>query len=165
MEVYLPLVLERPCGDFRGLNDLTLQDAYQLPNINNFSSNIKKANFYSKVDWTRAFHFVPIRKCDQNKTCVPTPWGLFKFKRLAFGLKDAPLSFQKFLSEVLHGIPNIYIYLDDILIWSETLEEMEDTVEKVFKKLDEFGLSLALSKCKFAATEVEFLGYNISKLS
>ena len=76
---------ERPCGDFRKLNELTIQDSYQLPDINHFSSHIKKSNYFSKIDISRAFHFVPIRKSDQLKTCVATPWGLFKFKRMAFG--------------------------------------------------------------------------------
>ena len=89
---------ERPCGDFRLLNELTEQDAYQLPNLNHFANHIKSSNYFSKIDIAKAFHFVPIKKSDQHKTCVATPWGLYMFKRLAFGLKNAPLSFQKILS-------------------------------------------------------------------
>ena len=152
----------RPCGDFRALNDHTLQDATNLPNINYFASHIKKAKYFSTIDIQKAFHFVPIRASDQHKTCVATPWGLYKFKRMAFGLKNAPGSFTRFINEVLHGIPNLYIYLDDILVWSDTPEEHRSIVEQVFKRLAEYGLALSLSKCKFQSEEVDFLGFKIN---
>ena len=104
-----PDLTERPCGDFRRLNDLTLQEAYQLPNINTFSSHIKQSKVFSKLDISKAFHFIPIRKEDQLKACVNTPWGLYKFQRMAFGLKNAPSSFQAFAEEVLDGVQHIYI--------------------------------------------------------
>ena len=64
---------ERPCGDFRRLNDATLQDVFQLPNINTFTSAIKKSKVFSRIDMSKAFHFIPIKKEDQLKCCVNTP--------------------------------------------------------------------------------------------
>ena len=153
---------QRPCGDFRLLNDQTLQDATQLPNLNHFASEIKQAKFFSNIDIQKAFHFVPIKSSDQHKACVITPWGLFKFKRMAFGLKNAPASFTRFINEVLHGVPNTYIYLDDLLVYTDTEEEHEKVVEEIFSRLNQYGLALALSKCSFQQTEVDFLGYKIS---
>ena len=154
---------QRPCGDFRALNDQTLQDSYNLPNLNHFSASIKKSKYFSKIDLSKAFHFIPIKLSDQNKTCVATPWGLYKFKRLAFGLKNAPMSFCKFIGEVLHGIDHVYAYLDDFLVFTEDEETHYKVVEEIFKRLEKFGLAIALPKCKFAAEEVEFLGYKVNK--
>ena len=164
-----PLVLqtkadgsERPCGDFRLLNDVTIQEAGQLPDINHFASSIKKSKIFSKVDLSKAFHFIPIRDEDQNKCCVNTPWGLFKFKRMAFGLKNAPITFAKFAEEVFSGIPNLYVYLDDLLLYTDTHEHHLQVLEQVFQRLDQYGLALALPKCVFGQTEVDFLGYRIN---
>ena len=154
---------QRPCGDFRALNDQTHQDATQLPDLNHFASQIKKAKFFSTIDIAKAFHFIPIRATDQHKVCVATPWGLYKYKRMAFGLKNAPASFMKFISEVLYGLEDVYTYLDDILVFSNNREEHFKTVEKVFARLNSYGLSLALPKCHFESEEVEFLGYKINK--
>lgn len=153
---------ERPCGDFRKVNERTVQDAYNLPNLNQFTNHIKKSKFFSKIDILKAFHFVPIKESDQLKTCVATPWGIFKFKRMAFGLRNAPMSFQKFINEVLEDIPNCYAYLDDILLFSDTEDSHLDLVEKVFRRLAEYGLAIALPKCKFQAAEVDFLGYKVN---
>jgi Reverse transcriptase (RNA-dependent DNA polymerase). len=152
---------ERPCGDFRLLNEQTLPDVYQLPNLNNFTSNIKRSNFFSKVDLVKAFHFIPIRDQDQLKCCVNTPWGLFKFKRLAFGLRNAPASFQKFADEVFKDIPNVYVYLDDCLVFTDSYEEHIKTLRQIFQRLSEYGLAIALPKCAFAQPTVDFLGYKV----
>ena len=153
---------QRPCGDFRLLNDQTLKDATQLPDLNHFASEIKQANYFSNIDVQKAFHFIPIRATDQHKVCVATPWGLYKFKRLAFGLKNAPGAFTRFINEVLHGIPNIYTYLDDILVFTDRKDEHIATVDKVLQRLNQYGLALALLKCSFEQKEVDFLGYLVS---
>ena len=153
---------QRPCGDFRGLNSHTLQDSYQLPDINHFSHHIKKSKIFSRLDLAKAFHFVPIRECDQLKTCVSTPWGLFKFKRMAFGLRNAPMTFQKFADKVFEDIPNVYVYLDDCLVFSDSEEEHLEIITKIFERLQHYGLALSLKKCEFGVAEVDFLGNKIS---
>ena len=110
----------------------------------------------------RAFHFVPIKTEDQLKACVNTPWGLYKFQRMAFGLKNAPASFQAFAEEVLADIEDIYIYLDDVLVFSPDHQSHQKTVREIFARFSKYGLVLSLSKCKFAAKEVEFLGYKVN---
>ena len=134
-----------------------------LPNINNFSSSIKQSTVFSKIDLSKAFHFIPIRDEDQEKCCVNTPWGLYKFKRMAFGLKNAPMTFSKFAEEVFSGIPNLYTYLDDLLVFTSSKAEHLKVVRMIFERLAEYGLALALPKCSFAQSEVEFLGYKVNK--
>ena len=123
----------------------------------------KKSTIFTEIDLSKAFHFVPIRDEDQEKCCVNTPWGLYKFKRMAFGLKNAPMTFCKFAEEVFAGIPNLYVYLDDLLLFHDNPKDHLNAVETIFKRLTKYGLALNLKKCSFARPEVEFLGYNVNK--
>ena len=87
---------------------------------------------------------------------------MFKFLRMPFGLKGAPSTFQAFAEEVLEGIPNVYVYLDDLLVYTDTHEEHQKIVRQIFQRFSKYGLALALAKCQFAQKQVEFLGYHIS---
>ena len=88
---------------------------------------------------------------------------MYKFKRLAFGLKNAPMSFSKFIAEVTHGLDHIYVYLDDVLVFTEDEETHFKAVEALLERLASYGLALALPKCSFAKPEVDFLGYKVNK--
>ena len=88
--------------------------------------------------------------------------GAFVFKRLPFGLKNGPSSWGKLLDSCLSGIENVYSYLDDLLVYSEDEESHMKTLEEIFRRLDKFGLSLALEKCDFGKENVEYLGYHVS---
>ena len=79
-----------------------------------------------------------------------------------FGLKSAPASFQRFAQEVVENIPNVYVYMDDLLVYTDTHEEHLKIVRQIFQRFSQYGLALALSKCQFAKKEVDFLGYKIS---
>ena len=156
---------ERPCGDFRTLNEVTITDAYVLPNLNDFTNQIKDSKVFSRIDMSKAFHYIPIRKEDQLKVCVNTPWGLFvnKFVRMPFGVKNVPAIFQRLSEEVLDGIPGTYVYLDDVLVFNKDRETHPKIVRQIFQRFVDYGLALALPKCHFAANEVEFLGYKPNK--
>ena len=132
-----------------------------MPNLNHFTANIKKSKIYSKIDISKAFHFIPIRDEDKMKTCVAAPWGIFKFNRLG-RLRNAPGSFQAFIQVVLQDIPDCYVYIDDILVFSNDHASHLATVTKIFERLKQYGLALNLPKCVFAAPEVNFLGYKIN---
>ena len=93
-----------------------------------------------------------------------SPWGgAYVFKRLPFGLRNGPVAWMKFLDSCLSGIDGIYTYLDDILVSSETETEHQEILHKLFQRLEEYGLSLALDKCVFAQPEVDYLGYRVSQ--
>ena len=153
----------RVCADFRLLNSITKADNYPLPLLRSFQSQIKGAKVFSKLDLTSAFHHLPIHPDDVHKTCVLSPWGgAFVYKRLAFGLTNGPASWQKYIDGVLSGIDNQFCYLDDILVASENVESHLSTLEKIFGRLQEHGLTLSLNKCTFAVPMVEYLGYQVS---
>jgi hypothetical protein len=110
----------RPCGDFRRLNLVTVPDIYPLPNMLDFSDRLNGCEVFSKIDLRKGYWQVPVRLEDRKKTAVITPFGLFQFKRMPFGLWNAGSSFQCMMDRVLAGLPFTYCYLDDLCIASWT---------------------------------------------
>ena len=153
----------RVCVDFRPLNNQTKSESYPLPKLKSFTHQLKGAKLFSKIDLRSAFWNLAIHPNSVNKTCTLSPWGgAFVFKRLPFGLKNGPQAWMKFLNHVLSGIPGIFAYLDDLLLFSKTQEEHQTILEQVFKRLEENGLTLALDKCVFAQESVEYLGFEVT---
>ena len=152
----------RPCGDYRALNSKTVLDTFPLPNIRHFVAKLKGATLFSKVDLLKSYHQIPLSKSSSNKTTLLTPWGVFKFKRLAMGLRNAAQSFQKVMNHVLEGLPNVFCYLDDILIWSSSISEHQKTIRELMGRLSDAGLTISLKKCQFQKTELEFLGFKVN---
>ena len=152
----------RPVGDYRDLNSKTQLDQYPLPNVRGFTQEIRGATVFSKVDLCKAFHQIMIDKRDRWKTCVATPWGLYNFKRLSMGLKNSGQSFQRLIESVLSGLPETFVYLDDILIFSKSKHQHLKTLEELFKRLSKAGLTISLSKCEFGKEQLDYLGYTVS---
>ena len=153
----------RPCGDFRGLNSKTQMDKYPLPHLQKFTHKLHDSKIFTKLDIKKAYHHVEIAEQDRHKTAVLTPWGCYQFKKMAMGLANASQSYQRYMDSVLQGVENAYCYLDDVLIFGNNPADHYKTVEEVFRRLSEAGLSLALDKCQFAVSSLEFLGYQVDK--
>ncbi|GIY68937.1 hypothetical protein CDAR_294101 [Caerostris darwini] len=106
----------RPCGDYRRLNDLTIPDRYNIPRIQDFQHILTNKTIFSKIDITKAYYHIPVADEDKAKTAIITPFGLYQFNVMSFGLKNAPATFQRFINEVLYGLDFVFPYLDDVLI-------------------------------------------------
>ncbi|GFS98301.1 retrovirus-related Pol polyprotein from transposon 17.6 [Trichonephila clavipes] len=152
----------RPVGDYRQLNSVTEFDSYPMPYLNDFAHALHGKKIFSKIDILKAFHQIPIAECDIPKTAVTTPWGLYEYTHLCFGLVNAPQTFMRFMHEVLRGLPFCFVYLDDILCYSENAEEHRSHLRTIFQRLSSYGLKLNISKCVFGVTELIFLGHLIT---
>lgn len=139
----------RPCGDFRKLNGVTIADKYPLPHIQDFTYHLAGCTIFSKIDLLKAYFQIPVAVEDRHKTAVTTPFGLFEFDRMPFGLRNAAQTFQRFVDAVLRGLNFCHGYLDDLLIASRDVEEHQRHLEQVFQRLKKSGLSINVAKSKF----------------
>ena len=155
----------RWCVDYRRLNDVTIKDSFPLPQIEDNLARLANSRIFSGIDGTGAYHVVSIREQDKEKTAFSTPWGLFQFKQMPFGLCNAPATYCRLVQKVLEGIPlSIAIpYLDDTCIHSCTLTEHLDGLRKVFQAHRRAGLTLQPEKCQLFRDKIQYLGHEISE--
>ena len=152
----------RPCGDFRELNAATIPDRYPLPHIQDFTAHLKHAKVFSKIDLVRAFHQIPLSQNAIPKTAITTPFGLFEFVRMPFGLCNAAQAFQRFINMVTNGLEGVYVYIDDILVIAENIQEHETRLRKLFARLNDHGLIVNPAKSVLGTSEVQYLGFVVN---
>ena len=153
----------RPCIDFRGLNNITVKNKYPLPLLTPAFEPLQGAALFTKVDLRNAYHLVRIRQGDEWKTAFNSPLGHFEYLVMPFGLTNAPAVFQALVNDVLRDFLNrfVFVYLDDILIFSKNQEEHKNHVRQVLQRLLENKLYVKTEKCEFHQNRVSFLGYII----
>lgn len=149
--------------DFRKLNEKTVGDAYPLPNIVEILDQLGSAKYFSIFDLAQGFHQIPMAPEDQEKTAFSTPYGHYEYQRMPFGLKNAPATFQRLMDNVLTGLQGneLFVYLDDIVIYARSIEEHHTKVKELMQRLREANLQLQPDKCQFLRHEVAYLGHVI----
>ena len=158
----------RLCVDYRELNSVTRADTFPLPRIDDLLDQLGKSTYFSTLNLATGYWQIRVHPNSQEKTAFVTPQGLYEFRVMPFGLTNAPGVFQRLMQCVLMGLnpeegPDfVAVYIDDIVIFSRTLEDHIDHLRLVFERLVETGLKLKPTKCQFVRKEVEYLGHVIT---
>ena len=154
----------RFCCDFRLLNEHTVSDKYPMPSLER-QLDVGKARYFTKMDLASAFWQIPIAPEDQHKTGFHFEGRSYKWLVMPFGLKNAPPTFQRLVDKVLADLlgRGVYVYIDDILIYTETIEEHWRLLREVLERLQIAGLKISLEKSEWLRKEVQYLGYVIGQ--
>ena len=154
----------RFCVDYRRLNALTVKDAYPLSNIRTNLESLQGASVYSALDASGAYHNIEVEMDSRDATSFVSPFGSFRFARLPFGLTNAGAAYSRMVAKMLASLPPGYVlaYLDDILIYSHTLEEHLEHLEKVVELHFKAGIKLQPTKTHLFCSQVNYLGHQVS---
>ncbi|GBG75655.1 hypothetical protein CBR_g20282 [Chara braunii] len=154
----------RMCIDYRGLNRITRNNAYPLPRIDDLLDAAGGCKVFSKIDLKSGYHQIEVDPSDQHKTAFKTRNGLYEFIVMPFGLTNAPATFQSLMDKVLRHQLNrfVVVYLDDILIFSRSMEKHVKHLEEVLQVLKDAQLHLNLEKSEFGRDSVIYLGHQMS---
>ena len=151
----------RFCTDYRKVTMVTKSDAYPIPRIEDCTDNVGNASFVTKMDLLKGYWQVEMTDRAKAISSFVTMDGLYQYNVLPFGMKNSRSSFQRLMNKVLKGIKGCSVYIDDILLYTESWPEHVELLEKVFKKLDEANLTVNLAKSHFVRADVEYLGFKI----
>ena len=151
--------------DYRKLNEQTIGDAYPIPNISDILDQLGHSKYFTTLDLASGYHQINMHPRDTEKTAFSVPLGHYEFNRMPFGLKNAPSTFQRLMNTVLSGLQGTrcLVYLDDIVIFADSLENHNKKLIEIFTRLKEYNLKLKPSKCEFLRKEVIYLGHKISE--
>ena len=150
--------------DFRQLNSLTKKDAHPLPWVVDTLDSLSSAQWFSTIDIASGYWQMKVAEEDKEKTAFSTPFGLFQFRTMPFGLCNAPSTFQRLMERVLTGLhwSTCLVYIDDIILFSRKVQEHFQNLTEVFQRLKQAGLKLKPSKCHLFRNKVKYLGYFVS---
>ena len=153
----------RICADFKmTVNPQLRPKTYPLPTLDEVFAALAQGESFSTIDLSRAYKQMEVTEESRPLLTINTHMGLFRYRRLPFGIATAPAMWQKAMSIVLQGCKGVVYYIDDILVTGQTRQEHEDNLREVFRRLQQFGLKIKLEKCRFFKESVDYLGHTIS---
>ena len=151
------------CGDYKvTINQAAAVESYPLPKIDDLLASLGEGNTFTKLDFAHAYQQVPLTDSAKQYVVINTLQGLYHYNRLPFEIMSALAIFQRIMEGILQGMPNVCVYLDDILVTGEIKQAHLNTLDKVLSRLEEAGVGLKQAKCAFMQSSVEYLGHEIS---
>ena len=152
---------DRLCVDYRKVNGVTKGDAFPIPRLEDCIDQVGHAKYVTKVDLLKGYFQVPLTERASEISAFVTHDGLYRFKVLPFGMKNAPATFQRLMNAVTQGLGNTVTYLDDVVTYSDTWDEHVVHIRALLERLAEAGLVVNLSKCEFGKGRVTYLGHQV----
>ena len=151
--------------DYRKLNQKTIKDAYALPRIDDAFSCLSGAKWFSVMDLKSGYYQVEMEPCDREKTAFVCPLGFYEYTCMPQGVTNAPATFQRLMERCVGSmnLQEVLAFLNDLIVFSQTLEEHETRLGQVFDRLRNFGLKLSPEKCSFFCKSVSYLGHIVSE--
>jgi hypothetical protein len=153
---------DRMCVDYRALNKLIERDRYPLPLIEDQIDKLGRAKYYISIDMKNGFYQIPVSKESTKYTAFITPDGHYEFLRMPFGICNGPTVFQRAISKAVQHLKFLLVYMDDILIPFETIDQGLQYLDQTISALSCSGFTINLKKCKFFVESIEYLGRHIS---
>ena len=153
----------RFCTDFRKVNNVTVADSYPLPRMEDCVDRVGAAKFVTKLDLLKGYWGVGLTARASEISAFVTPDGLYQYTVMPFGLRNAPATFQRLMRTVLSGVKNCEVYLDDVVVFSDTWAEHIHTLRDVFERLLGANLTLNVAKCEFGCATVTYLGKQVGQ--
>ena len=150
------------CVDLREVNKAVTLDKYPLPTVDELGSQFHSSKVFSKLDLSQGYLQIPLTEKGRNMTAFVSHDGIFRFKRMPFGLSSAPSSFQKIMVSTLAGSKGFSVYMDDIVVHGATQEEHDRRLSAVLDSLQNHNVTLNSTKCVFGSEEVQFLEFRVS---
>ena len=151
----------RLCTDYRKLNKVTVADSFPLPRIETCIDSVGHAKFVSKFDLLKGYWQVPLSERAKRVSAFVTPDGLYQYTVTPFGMRNAPATFQRMMNYVTSGLAGCEVYLDDVVVYSNTWEEHLDRLRALLVAIERARLTINLNKTEFGHAEVEYLGHKI----
>ena len=154
----MPFSSPRFCTDYRKVNAVTVPDSFPLPRMDDCIDSIGPAVFISKLDLLKGYWQVPLTERASDISAFVTPDHFLQYTVMAFGMRNAPATFQRLIQLVLGDVPHCNVYLDDVVVYSDTWEDHIASLRVVFQQLAAASLKLNLTKCEFGKATVTYLG-------
>ncbi|XP_072182212.1 uncharacterized protein [Diadema setosum] len=149
----------RFCTDYRKVNSCTKSDCFPIPRVDDCIDRIGKASYVSKFDLLKGYWQIPLTQRAKEISAFVTSKGLFQYTVMPFGMKNAPATFQRMMNELICGLDGCEVYIDDVVVYSDSWDDHVRTVKELFKRLSAASLTVNLVKSEFGHSEVQFLGH------
>ncbi len=143
------------CVDFRKLNSQTIKDAYALPNLEEAFSVLTGSKWFSVLDLKSGFYQIEMEEADKQKTAFVCPLGFWEFNRMPQGITNAPSTFQRLMEQCMGDLNRreVLVFIDDLIVFSKTLEEHEARLLQVLERLRDYGLKLSPKNASFSKSQ------------